>query len=227
MSKGDRRRALCVLICDEQALFRAGLGRLIQALADRVEVREAADPAQALRLLSTRPAPALVLTDLPSDGGQALRRLVRAAGDTPVVAVTANDRPAQVHRATAAGARGLVPKSSPADVLLAALRLVLAGGVYLPPTLLAEPARAPARGLAETAAFYSGPGALTPRQREIVDLLAEGKSNGDIARTLGLSTGTVKIHMSRIFRALGVRSRTQALVAAGRMKPPADRRASA
>lgn len=217
MRSSAKRRSLRVVINDPQALFRAGLGQLIQRLGAKVGVTETADTPAALRLLGRRPGVDLVLTDLPPDGAGGLKKLVRAAGAAPVVVVCANDRIGDVQRATAAGARGLVPKSSPPEVLLAALRLVLAGGLYLPPAALGVAPRPRGRGLAEAPARYESQGSLTPRQRQVVDLVAEGKSNVDIARALGLSPGTVKIHMTRIFRTLGVKSRTQALVATGRV----------
>jgi len=207
--------ALSVLVADEQALFRAGLARLLTGLGPRVEVVEAAGFAEALQRLAER-AFDMVLADFPAepDGVAGLTKLLRAAGKAPLVVVSARDRAEDVRRATAAGARGHVPKSSSSKLLLSALRLVLAGGLYLPPILLDAPAPRRRAGLSESGAPFGQADALTPRQREVLALLAEGKSNRQIAGALGLSTGTVKIHMTRVFKTLGVQSRTQAVLAA-------------
>lgn len=213
----SRARPLRVLLVEEAALVRAGLARLVGGLAERVETIEASSVAEAVRVLKAK-APDLILTELPGDGAAALRRLRRAAGKTPIVVVSQRDRPEDVRLATGAGAQGLIPKSSSPGVLLAALKLVLSGGIYLPPKLLDAPARqAPPRGFAEPATPFAHP-ELTPRQRQVVTHLGEGKSNRQIADALGLSPGTVKIHMTRIFKTLGVKSRTQALLATQRWR---------
>lgn len=213
----SRTKPLRVLLVEEAALVRAGLARLVGDLAERVETLEASGVVEAVRVMAAK-APDLILTELPGDGAAALRRLRRAAGKAPIVVVSQRDRPEDVRLAIGAGAQGLIPKSSSPGVLLAALKLVLSGGIYLPPKLLDAPARqAPPRGLAEPTSPFAHP-ELTPRQRQVVTHLGEGKSNRQIADALGLSPGTVKIHMTRIFKTLGVKSRTQALLATQRRR---------
>lgn len=113
------------------------------------------------------------------------------------------------------GAAGFIPKTSSSKVMLSALRLVMSGGVYLPPALIDE----------NSVSTRDAPGAdmsldatpLTPRQREVLALLGQGKSNKEIARTLNLSEGTVKLHVTAILKALNVSNRTGAVVAASRL----------
>ncbi len=152
----------------------------------------------------------LVLTDLMFDGLNGpidLKALCEAFHDTTVVVMSVKDRASDVRSAIQMGASGYIPKSASADVMINALRLILAGGVYLPATLLDDPASAqrPQRGDQSEV--------LTPRQKEVLALLAEGKSNKAIATELGLSPGTVKVHMTRIFKSLGVSNRTEAVIA--------------
>ena len=127
-----------------------------------------------------------------------------------------DDDEATVRRVMRAGASGFVSKSYSADDMLMALRQVLAGEVVEPfsaPTVLAADTPVPPAVTARAKDL-----GLSPRQAEVLSLMAKGRSNRDIASLLGLTEGTVKIHVTAIFRALGVASRTQALVALARLK---------
>jgi DNA-binding NarL/FixJ family response regulator len=138
-----------------------------------------------------------------------------------VVIFSATDDSATIRRALAAGARGFIPKTSPHKVLIDALQLVLDGGTYVPPDILADIDRPLEEASADAAS--SGPiapsprpglqahdhPALSERQRQIVELLAQGMTTKEICRVLGISPNTVKTHVATIFRALGVRNRTQ------------------
>ena len=115
--------------------------------------------------------------------------------------------PVTVRAVLAGGAMGFIPKSSPPPVMLNALRLVLAGGSYLPPAALAEATAAPA----EVTPAALG---LTERQQQVLHCLARGLANKEICRVLGLAEATVKIHVSAILKALRVTSRTQAVIRA-------------
>jgi DNA-binding NarL/FixJ family response regulator len=135
----------------------------------------------------------------------------------PVLILSALDDSETVRRAMRQGAAGFVPKSSSTDVLLDAVRAVLAGGQYLPPSFEEQPAqngtgrrggRSP-RNLQER--FQ-----LTPAQMRVLELLVEGKTNREIGDVIGVTEGTVKIHVSAIFRALDVSNRSQALLVAAR-----------
>lgn len=111
------------------------------------------------------------------------------------------------------GAAGYIPKSAGIEVMLSALRLVLVGGIYVPPDLLRKAAPPGITEVVDAAAELS-PDSLTSRQQEVLRLLGEGKSNKEIARQLDLSENTVKIHVTAVLKALGVNNRTKAAVVA-------------
>jgi DNA-binding NarL/FixJ family response regulator len=208
------------LLVDTHALYREGLALLITQSFPELELLQAGDVADALTQLERHPDLDLLLFDLDLPDAEGMRRLLQIRARAPEVAIVvlSSEAPSgAVLDAIEAGAAGVIPKTSPAGVMQEALRTVLDGGVYLPPALLArratagyaEPEAAPA-----TAAELTS---LTPRQRDVLRLLIEGKTNKLICRELALSESTVKTHLASIFRRLGATSRTQAVVAAARM----------
>ncbi len=197
-----------VLIVDDHALVRDGLGHLLQALDDdTVAVIEAATASDALACAAATPDLDLALVDLnlpDRHGHELVAALVAQCPLLPTVVLSASEDPGDIEQVLAAGALGFVPKSSPTPILVQALRLVLAGGIYVPPALMRAAARAEA----------PSPHALTERQTAILRCLVDGHSNKAIARELGITEATVKAHVSAIFKALGVSNRTQAARAA-------------
>jgi DNA-binding NarL/FixJ family response regulator len=142
------------------------------------------------------------------DALAALREAIPAA---PLVVLSGEDNPGVVRAAIERGAMGFIPKSSTPEVLIQALRLVLARGVYLPPAVL-DAAAEPAADRGESALR-----GLTPRQVDVLRCVIQGKSNKVIARELDVSEGTVKAHLSSVLRAFGARSRTEAVYAAAKL----------
>ena len=219
-------RPVNILIADSQALFRDGLRGLLAELGD-VNVMDAGHYDEVGELAAGKASFDLVLLDLALPGlgkFSGLRRLLDLLPDTPIVIVTASDSRNDVVRAIEIGARGYVPKSTPAPIMLSALRLVLSGGVYMPASMFRRSAaagrEARPRGLSEPG---EGQPALTPRQREILSRIAEGKSNKEIAQLLGIAEGTVKVHVTAILKQLDVRNRTEAaLVTVQNDQEPAD-----
>ena len=209
-----------ILLADDQALFRAGLRHLLDRLGDEPEVFEVGTYTDLVARLDQEQVFDLILVDVLMPGVESfdrLQALCEAADRVPVVVVSVRDRAVDVQLAIKAGASGYIPKSSDPAVMISALKLVLSGGIYIPPNALhlsrssgaGRPARARAAGSAASL------GRLTGRQREVMALMAQGKSNKEIAHDLGLSSGTVKIHISNIFKALNVHNRIQAVIAAG------------
>jgi DNA-binding NarL/FixJ family response regulator len=186
---------------------RDALARTVQQLAPQVQVRQAGDLQGLLQLAAQGDADlALVDLNMPGmDGVAGLRKLREAAPTLPVVVASGQEDAATIRAVLAAGAVGFIPKSERSEVLLGALRLVLSGAVYVPARLLdAAPAAPAAPSLSD----------LTPRQLDVLRCLRRGEPNKVIARELGLTEGTVKIHIAAILRALHARNRTEAVVRA-------------
>jgi len=175
-------------------------------------VLEAGDLDEAMELVTRHPDVDLMLLDLnmPGMNGQTgIERVTEVYPQLPVIVLSASETKEIVHAVMAAGASGFIPKSSSSAVMQSAIRLVLAGGVYLPPQLLTADAVG--------SAGHNGQAKLTDRQRDVLRLLAAGMSNKQICRELELGEGTIKVHIAAIFRALDVSNRTEAANAAHRL----------
>jgi DNA-binding NarL/FixJ family response regulator len=180
-----------------------------------------------LQTLQTEPDTDLVLLDLhlpDQDGLQVLATVAQRHPSVAVVMLSGDKDPATIHQALAAGAQGFIPKTETREVLSSALALVLAGGVYVPTAALraAPPPSAPDPQTASNAAHLPATMAanalgLTERQLDVLALLMEGKNNKLICRALDLAEPTVKNHVSAILKALGVSSRTEAVLAVTRL----------
>jgi DNA-binding NarL/FixJ family response regulator len=221
-----------VLLIDDHPLILAALKAVIQGLGDNVAVVGAGSARAARQTLKKNSDFDLVLLDLQlgdADGFDLLPELRGAYPALPVVVVSASDRASDVIRAIDLGAMGFVPKRASNDILFQALRQVMSGGIYVPPMTLGTDAPARRSGEAANAvaqrvgseaaaADYQTPPplaslGLTPRQTDVLALLLQGKPNKLIAREMGLSVETVKDHVAAVLRALGVASRTQAVLA--------------
>jgi DNA-binding NarL/FixJ family response regulator len=216
--------ALKVLIVDDHALIRQGLRPILAQLGtdgEGVEVMEASGYAEALDRIAASPDLDLLMLDLRMpdvSGFAALADIEEHYPDLPVVIMTGEDDPALVREAFEHGALGFIPKSSPPPVILAALRLVLSGGTYVPPHIMAAantPRAAPAP--LPDPAIAAGRLGITPRQSDVLALLLAGKSNKLISRELNLAEGTVKNHVAAVLKALNVDTRVQAVIAAARL----------
>jgi DNA-binding NarL/FixJ family response regulator len=170
---------------------------------------------------------ALIDLNMPGADGQAhIDEIRRRHPAVPVIVLSGYEDPAIMRSALERGVLGFIPKAYSPEVMLSAVRLVLAGGVYVPPMMLTALPPGIVAGVAPTQnADARSAGAssqtlehlrsvLTERQVEVLQLLSQGKPNKLIGRSLGISEGTVKIHLAAIFRALNVRNRTEAVVAA-------------
>jgi DNA-binding NarL/FixJ family response regulator len=203
---------LKILLADDHPLFREGVKPVLLKLDADVELLEAADYPSAFEAMHRNGEGVdLALLDLFMPGMSGVDGVIRfraAFPDLPVVVLSAAEQSEDIHKLLAAGALGYVTKSSPADVILGALRLVLAGGVYVPPSLVGGELVAP-----------EAPrnAALTSRQSEVLRELAKGQSNRQIADALKVTEGTIKIHLAAIFRILKVNNRTEAVLVAQKM----------
>ena len=188
---------------------------------------QAASLDEAVEKLSARSDISLALFDLAMPGMEspANLRAVRDCFETLRVAVVSSSKNRRdVLSALEAGVHGYVPKGLGVAELAQALQLIVDGVIYVPPSIANLPSAAqeqPAASREAASPPKSALAILTPRQRGVLALLVEGKSNKAIARDLELGEGTVKVHMAALFRSLGVRTRTAAAVAGGRLLQPA------
>jgi DNA-binding NarL/FixJ family response regulator len=203
-----------VLLVDAFPMMRAALTGLIEQHFAGAQV-QGVDSVAAARAALGQAVPRLVLLDLHVDGGfELLQQIHREHLLLPVVIVSGSDETEDALQAIGAGAMGYVPERSDLNTLVQALHLVLAGGTYVPPLKPRSddvPAPPPT---ASTAAPDWAELPLTPRQKHVLHLLTQGLSNKLIARELGVSVDTVKDHVAAVLKALGVNSRTQAVVIA-------------
>lgn len=205
-----------ILIADDHALLRSGLGLVLKNAFADVEVLESADLPQTLELLRQNPGIDVILLDLKMpgmNGFEGLRQVKQLAARTPIAILSAYSDRELISEALRAGAKGYIPKASSDSVLRHAIPLLKEGGTYIPPEILAAEDATP-KGAAADLAEDSPLRRLTPRQLDTLALLAEGCSNKEIARRLGVIESTVKTHVKIILRKLGVANRTQAAMLA-------------
>jgi DNA-binding NarL/FixJ family response regulator len=204
------------LIADDHPLFRGALREAVNGLFDRVEVAEAGSFEQMVERLEFAGEVDLILLDLQMPGVRGFSGLMYLRAQypsLPVAIVSANDDPAVIGRCMEFGAAGFLPKTLGAEALRGAIARVLSGETWTPPDIeLAGAADV------ETAALIRRLSTLTPQQVRVLMMLSGGLLNKQIAFELGVSEATVKAHVSAILQKLGVDSRTQAVIAAGRIE---------
>ena len=205
-----------VLIADDHPLFRGALREALNRLFDRVEVAEAGTFEQVVECLEAGGEADLILLDLQMPGVRGFSGLMYLRAQypsLPVAIVSANDDPAVIRHCMEFGAAGFLPKTLGVEALRGAIARVLAGEMWTPPDVeLAGAADV------ETAALIRRLATLTPQQVRVLMMLSGGLLNKQIAYELGVSEATVKAHVSAILQKLGVDSRTQAVIAAGKIE---------
>jgi DNA-binding NarL/FixJ family response regulator len=217
-----------ILLVDDHVLFREGIALLLRSLVADDSLYQAGTCEEAMRLVAIDPSIELVLMDINLPGTSGINAIARMRAEfphIPVVGLSSSDDKQTILEAIDAGAMGFIPKSSSSAVLFAALQLVLSKGIYLPPEAFLRDRTMSTRNLAPPIANRSGSSdhatpadlGLTQRQSEVLFLILQGKSAKAICRDLSLSSSTVKVHTSAALRALNVTTRTQAVIAAGRL----------
>ena len=224
--EGSRRAPIAVLVADDHPVFRDGLRGLIERADDLVLAGEATTGTQAVELaLATRPAIVLMDLRMPEMSGiEATRRIAAEDPAIGILVITMSEDDESLFAAMRAGARGYIPKDADSDELLRAIRAAAVGEVIFGASI--------ARRMMQ---FFSGPKPvaspfpdLTDRENEILELIAGGRSNGEIAQRLSITSKTVRNHVANVFNKLQVADRSQAIVRAreaglGRTGAPKDR----
>jgi DNA-binding NarL/FixJ family response regulator len=207
-----------VLIVDDHALIREALHAVLKQLKREAVIFEASNSRQAMHIVEEHPDISLILLDinLPDrDGFSVLRELRDRYPTIAIIILSSSDDQDTVKRAFKLGALGFIPKTTEREVMLNAIKLVFSGGIYIPSEILEETTPRPTNKLAARDSL-KGLG-LTDRQIEVLALLMKGKSNKVIAKTLNMAVPTVKNHITVVLKALGVTSRTEAVIKVGRM----------
>ena len=218
---GDKRTR--IVIADDHPLYREALATAFGRTADIEASASVDDLEQALTALGKGPVDLVLLDlDMPGMGGTAgVARVRERYPETRVAVISGSVGSGKIRDALAAGACGYVPKTFTPDMILAAVRLMLSGAIYVPPDALTDSVEAAPGGRAGGAS-----GTLTPRELEVLRLLTTGAANKEIARQIGVAEVTVKLHTRRILEKLGVRNRAAAAAVAVRTGLVADEPAS-
>ena len=213
MSDADCYR---LVIADDHPLFRGALREAVNGLFDRGAIGEAGTFEEVTALLERGGDVDLILLDLSMPGARGFSGLMYLRAQypsLPIVVVSANDDPAVIRRCMEFGASGFIPKTLGIEAMRQAIARVLQGEVWTPPDVDLQ-----RQADAETVATIARLSSLTPQQVRVLMMLSGGLLNKQIAYELGVSEATVKAHVSAILQKLGVESRTQAVIAAGRIE---------
>lgn len=212
-----------ILVIDDHVLIRQAMSGVLKKLKRDSTVLNAGTYQEAAKVMLDHPDIGLVLLDLTlpdCDGFSVLEEIRDRHPAMPVVVLSAVQDPANVARALNMGALGYIPKSAQSDVIIGALRLVMSGGIYVPPEILARE-DTPASTGTDVGAILAKLAAagieITDRQLQVLELIMQGKNNKTICRLLGLAEPTVKNHVTAILKALKVSSRTEAVIAVNQL----------
>ncbi|MCC6786579.1 MAG: response regulator transcription factor [Hyphomonadaceae bacterium] len=202
--------AIRALIADDHELFRSGMKQLLVDVLHAEDVREAESMDRALEILTNEGAGDLVLVDwrMPGmSGAESLAALRDGFPEAKVAVISAWEDRSDILAALGAGVHGYIPKSLASAQIASALQGILEGRIFVPPAM-GKREGAPGEG---GGGFKLDQDKLTLRQRDVLQELLKGQASKEIARTLDIAEGTVKIHLAAIYRALGVRTRAEAI----------------
>jgi len=213
-----------VLVADDHALIREGMVHALKIRGVAKEIVEAHDSETVLSALQNESGIDVLLLDLYMPGANGFELLQNVCNDfpsLPVIVVSAAEEPFYMRKSIDNGASGFIPKSAPMEIMVSAIQLVKNGGIYIPPDMVSSsgsetsvPSAQMSAGVETDENSVNLLGKLTNRQREVLGLLAKGKSNKEIANELGVSEHTVKIHVTAILRVFNASNRTEVVVLA-------------
>lgn len=211
MAKTKRRLYMKILIADDHALFRDGLALRLEEIVPDAVILQASGYSQVFKILNTESQIDVLLLDVEMQDMpwlESLKQIHAMAPKMKIIVVSASEDSRTIRTILATGVKGYIPKRSEVKVFNNALRLIIEGGNYVPPNLLEN---TPINALSSR---NIGIKTLTTRQSQVLDLIAQGKSNKQIAYDMGVSESTVKLHINALLRSLHVSNRTQAVITA-------------
>lgn len=215
-----------ILIADDHQLFLKGLEFVLKEAFPDAALMSADSYTSVFEILTADKNFDLILTDLAMPGASwlnALQKIHDLMPETPIIILSAVFDPEIVHKTIELGAAGYIPKTSPNAKIIGAVQLVLSGGIYIPSELLKETRRdefdilKQVEDLPDEEDRVANSKILTPRQIDVISLISKGLANKQIAYELGLTEGTVKLHVTAILKLLNVSNRTAAVMEAGRL----------
>ncbi|MDE2119010.1 MAG: response regulator transcription factor [Betaproteobacteria bacterium] len=216
-----------ILLVDDHALFREGMHYIVSQLGEQVDILDAGCFSEAMTIAGNNPDLDLVMLDLKmpdSEGVGSVNLFHSRYPRIPIVVVSGTDYRGDIESAMNSGAMGFISKASASKDMVQALRVVLDGGIYLPPQLLLQAVARVEGGRKDGRSWRVNRFGLTARQMEVLQHLAHGMSNKGIALATGLAEGTVKVHVAAIYQALKVGNRNEATRAALKLGLVEDRK---
>ena len=204
-----------VLITDEQSLFRDGLSLRLKQINQDINILQSANLIEMQKLLSKEPDIDILILDIDLaelSATEVINKIKTTAPNTKIVAISASEDTRNIRKILSNGVKGYIPKKSDSNNLSGALKLILDGGTYIPLAMLENNI-----DYNKNIQQHSLKKNLTNRQSQVLDLIAQGKSNKQIAYDMGVSEATVKLHINALLRSLKVNNRSQAVITAQKL----------
>lgn len=205
-----------VLIADEQSLFRDGLTLRLKEINQNIDILQSSSLTEMLQILSAEPNTDILILDIDLAGfsvEETIKNIQNISPSAKIIAISSSEDAHNIKNILSLGAKGYIPKRSDSNILSGALKLILDGGTYIPPVML----KTDSISKSTSPTLPPLKKNLTNRQSQVLDLIAQGKSNKQIAYDMGVSEATVKLHINALLRSLKVNNRTQAVITAQKM----------
>lgn len=203
-----------VLITDEQSLFRDGLSLRLKQINQDISILQSSSLLEMQQTLSSEPDTDILILDIDladTNAEDVINKIKNTLPSIKIIAISSSEKTKDIKKILSLGVKGYIPKRSDSNILSGALKLILDGGTYIPPAMLENTSDN------KTTPAYPLKKNLTNRQSQVLDLIAQGKSNKQIAYDMGVSEATVKLHINALLRSLKVNNRTQAVITAQKM----------
>ena len=205
-----------VLITDEQSLFRDGLSLRLEQIDNTIAVLQSSNIQEMQNILSTTDDIDFLILDIDmvaQNIAETIEKIKKTSVYTKIIAISSSEDIRNIKKVLSFGVKGYIPKKLDSNILSGALKLILDGGTYIPSTFLDNNIKNSENLLTNNTLQKN----LTNRQSQVLDLIAQGKSNKQIAYDMGVSEATVKLHINALLRSLKVNNRTQAVITAQKM----------